>query len=83
MWAAVAQTLFICLYAFRPWWRAFVGRALFTKSLALAVLFDVAILNRYLDYPHEDVVFEWSFFVVVVGITLQLAALVREIRRDR
>lgn len=83
VWAAVCQTLFVALYLSRPWWRLFVGRALFTKSLALAVLFDIAIARHY--FPAAgwlDALFEWTFLAVVVGITLQLAALVVEVRND-
>lgn len=82
IWGATAQTLFILIYAFRPWWRAFVGQALFTKSLALAVLLDIAVVNKALDYRHEDLVFDVLYAGVVGGITFQLVALIVEGRSD-
>lgn len=83
VWAALAQTLFIVIYATRPWWRAFVGRALFTKSLALALLLDLAVARHYFDDPWLDLLFDVLFAGVVAGITFQLAALVHEVRHHR
>ena len=40
--AAVGQSLLVLLYATFPWYRTFLGRALFIKALTFVLLIDVA-----------------------------------------
>lgn len=84
LWVAtVFQVLFVALYATRPWWRHFVGRALFTKSLTLSVLLAVTLGNHYLVYRYQlqvSVVLLWLVAAAIVG---QTGALVKQIRLDR
>lgn len=74
--AAVAQTTFVLIYGTRKWWLSRVGRALFLKSLALAVLLDLSVVNTFVVYGWQEPVSA----VVIVGITVtilyQLYALV-------
>lgn len=74
--AAVPQTVFIVGYGFlNDWWTSWVGRALFTSSLALALLLDVSLVSYY--YP--DLIPAWVsniiLVVVVAGAFLKLTAL--------
>ena len=41
---APPATLFPILYAFRPWYRSLIGRALMTHSVGLALLIDISLL---------------------------------------
>lgn len=75
---AVGQTAFVLLYAVVPWWRDYVGRALFFKSLGLMVLLDVTVIDILIDYAAEDAVTVGLYWLVVVGICWQLGALVRQ-----
>lgn len=81
--AAVVQTLFVVTYGFSPWWRHFVGRALFSKSASLAVILWLTVVNHYLTYAYQlqvSVIATWS---VTVAICFQFAALVAQRRIDR
>jgi hypothetical protein len=73
---AVGQTAFVLLYGTAPWWRDFVGRALFAKSLALAVLVDAAVVALFLPVPAWFAVA--VYWLVAAGIWWQLGALVRQ-----
>ena len=44
--AAVACTVFVAVYATRPWWRSQMGRSIMLKDVALALVTWVAILKR-------------------------------------
>lgn len=82
--AAPAQTLFVIFYGIgSPWWRSVVGRALFTKSLGLALLIDISLLYNWLgdDYALREVVRLGVFTLIAVGAWLQLGALIYERRR--
>ena len=84
LWAAaVGQTLFVLVYGSRPWWRHFVGSALFTKSLSLALTLDVVLLNHYVDYPYERAVWLVLLFVMAVAVWSQFVALMCELRKHR
>lgn len=72
--AALGQTLFVALYMTFPWWRAFLGRALFFKAVAFALLVDVAVAGRIWDWPNEDATFVVLYGIVGVGIWCQLFA---------
>ena len=75
--AAIGQTWFVLRYASRPWRKHFVGRALMTKSAALAILLDLAIVHLIVDYRYEDIVEASLYWLVVVGIYRQVVAIER------
>lgn len=74
--AALGQTCFILLYATFPWWRSFLGRVLFVKSLTIGLLLLVAEVGRFLNWPYEG----WAIVVagaaVAVGIWGQVVAFI-------
>lgn len=84
---ALGQTAFVAAWISLPgWWREWIGRALMVKSGALAILFNLALVN----YIWPGTVPEWlakaSQLLIVLGVWSQLAALVHErwkARRDR
>jgi hypothetical protein len=75
--AAVGQTMFVLLYLTFPWWRNFLGRALFGKALAFALLVDLAVVGRMIDWPKEDVYFVVLYWVLAAGIWAQFIAFLR------
>lgn len=84
LWVAtIFQTLFVVVYATRPWRRHFVGRALFVKSLALMVTLQVTLANNYLIYPWQLQVSVILLWFVAAAIAFQFAALVAQWRIDR
>ena len=78
--AAVAQTTFIAIYATRPWWKVRVGRAIFLKSLALAVILDLSVVNDFLTYRYQEQISALAILFIAVTILYQLFALVRSPR---
>ena len=46
VFGAAACTVFVAVYATRPWWRSHMGRSIMLKDVALALLAWVAILKR-------------------------------------
>jgi len=77
LFAAVGQTLFALLYVTFPWWKNFLGRALFFKAVVFMVLVDVAVAGRIWDWPHEDAIFVGLYWVLGLGIWVQVAAFAR------
>lgn len=75
--AATGQTLFVLLYLTFPWWRNFLGRALFGKALVLAIVLDLVIVGRLFDWPHERLHFVILTWVLVIGIWAQTIAFFR------
>jgi hypothetical protein len=84
LWTAtILQTVFVALYATRPWRRHFVGRALFIKSVSLMLILQVSLCNQYLTYRYQlqvSVVLTWF---VAVAIAYQTGALIAQMRADR
>lgn len=78
--AAPAQTLFVLIYGTRsPWYRSLLGRALFTKALALGLLLDLSLVAHWWpDYPGQKPITIIIVALVLAGAWLQLAALLRE-----
>jgi hypothetical protein len=72
--SAIGQTLFVALYVSAPWWRDFVGRALFVKSIVLAVVFDIAVAAIWWVMPM--VVWQVLYWLIAAAIWQQFAALV-------
>lgn len=84
--AAVGQTWFTARYALLPWWTAPLGRALFINSLVLALVLDVVVISRLVNWPHEGATMTALFALLVVGILVRYVAfdsLSRKERRDR
>jgi hypothetical protein len=85
--ATVPQTLFILIYGTtNQWWLSWIGRALFTSSLALALLLNMSLVAYYyhdlLDQRESNVVIG----LVALGSCLKLFALLLDKRpgsRDR
>ena len=65
---AVGQTLFVLLYTTFPWWRTFLGRALFYEALAFALLVDTAVAVRVWDLWNEDVIIVALYGLVATGV---------------
>ena len=72
--AAVGQLLFLLLYGTFPWWRSFLGRALFVKALTVAILLSVWEAGRFFDWTHEEGTFALLGALVCVGIWGQVFA---------
>lgn len=73
---AVAQTLFVLIYGSRPWYRVRVGRALFFKSAALAVVLDLSVTNALVPpYRFQEQVGTVVIVLITVTILYQLVAL--------
>lgn len=75
--AAIVQTAYIAVYGTRPWWRHYVGRALFFKSASLLVVFWLTIVNTFFAYPGQEQVTTVALWVVAATIAYQFAALLR------
>lgn len=79
--AALGQTLFVLLYLSFPWWRSFLGRALFFKAVAFGILLDVAVIGQSFDWPHEDATFVTLYGLLAFGVWVQFVAFIRTKRR--
>lgn len=82
----LGQVIFVLLWGRLPWWREWIGRALMTKSTALAILIAAnLVLFWYLLITNKE--YKYSYEVrlavntlVTLGIWSQVVALVREMR---
>lgn len=97
MAASVPQTLFVLQYAVRPfgaaqWWLDRVGRALFLKATALAIVLDlltvhVLTLEPQVSFAAPRGGFEIAetigYWIVLVGVCYQYGALLRQRCEDR
>jgi hypothetical protein len=81
---AAAENAFVGFYNRRPWWRAWVGRALMTKSVGLMLLLDLAVVGYHVHYTYPQWVGLLVYGVIALGITGQLVVLlaVRNRRGD-
>ena len=87
-WALVigasAQTLFIIIYGTRPWWKHYVGKALFFKSLTLCIALWLSFSNIVLDpYPYQLEIAVASIWLVTISIVVQCVALIMKVGHDR
>src|SRR5688572_3775570 len=73
---ALGQTLFVLLYWTFPWYKTFLGRALFYKSLMLATIVDAFIVARILDVE-LDALFVVLYTMLGIGVWWQLIAFFR------
>lgn len=74
LFTALGQTLFVILYLTFPWWEEYLGRALFFKATAFALLVDVAVAGRVWDWEGEDVTFVILYWIVGIGVWFQMTA---------
>ena len=66
VFAAVACTVFVAVYATRPWWRSHMGRSIMLKDAALALVTWVAILKRVDELqPSLDL---WPHLIPLVAL---------------
>lgn len=75
---AIGQTLFVALYLTFPWYRSFLGRALFFKGLMLALLVDTGLFAR--EYPRLlawDAVFVILYGLLALGVWFQFLAFLK------
>lgn len=79
--SALGQTVFALLYLTFPWWKTFLGKALFFKAASFAVVMNVLLLGRTIDWPHEDATFVALYWVLAFGIWVQAFAFLRTRRR--
>lgn len=75
--AAIGQTVFVTLYLFFPWWKSFLGRALFYKAVVFALLLNVATVGFIFDWPFEDGAIVALYGLVATGIWAQNVAFIK------
>lgn len=75
--AAIGQTAFVILYMTSPWWKNFLGRALFGMALALLLIVDFAAISRIFQFGGADKVFAILYGVLATGIWMQFFAFLR------
>lgn len=82
---ATAQTLFVIIYGTRPWWKHYVGKALFFKSLALMIALWVSFGNiMFRDgYPYQTQIAVCAIWLVSITIVGQCGALIMKVGHDR
>lgn len=75
---ALGQSLFVVLYMTFPWYRTFLGRALFYKAFMLAVMIDLGLIATMepllLPWDH---VFVILYALLATGIWFQFFAFLR------
>lgn len=75
---ALGQTLFVILYLTFPWYRTFLGKALFFKAAILATLVDLGLVARtFPDLLDWSEVFIGLYFLLGFGVWFQLLAFLR------
>ena len=80
---AVGQTLFVALYMTFPWYKTFLGRALFYKAIMLGILTDLFLVARYFDFAGLDALFIAVYLLLGVGVWWQFFAFLRVRRAGR
>lgn len=78
--AAIPATAFVVLYPILSpqFWRSWIGRALFTSSLGLALLLDLSLAAKWFEWLAPRAVLTGILIVIALGAWLKLAALLRE-----
>lgn len=79
--AALGQTAFALFYLTLPWWRTFLGRALFFKAATFMLLLDIGVAGRIFDWPGEEATIVALYGLVSFGTWGQFAAFVHQGRR--
>lgn len=70
-----AQTLFVLIYASRPWWRVRPGRALLLKSATLCAVMWLSLVATFFVYPYQEQVTAVAVNAIAIAIVYQLVAL--------
>lgn len=78
--AALGQAVFVLLYVAFPWWKTFLGRALFFKAFAFASLLAVVSCGVAFDWAHEQTTFLVLYCALAVGIWYQVFAFIWVLR---
>ena len=73
----IPATGFPIVYAFAPWRKSRVGRALMTKAVGIALLIDLSMWGWVTPWDVPDWVVITVFAIVVGGVWMQFLALVR------
>ena len=84
--AAPPATIFPLIYGFTVrWWTFWIGRALLTSSVGLALLIDISLMYKWLgdDYLLRDIVRLTVYAILATGAWLTLFAILREKHRTR
>lgn len=81
--ATFAQTLFILIYATRPWWRVRVGRALMLKSASLCVVLWLTLVGTFLTYRDQEQVDALALCLIALAIVYQLVVLLLSPRNPK
>lgn len=73
-------TLFTLVYGLgSPWWRSRIGQAVFTSSLSLSLLLNLALVGVWLGpYPGHEWVGVGVFTLVCTGAWLKLFAILTD-----
>lgn len=74
---ASAQTVFVSLYLTFPWWRNFLGRALFGKAVMLALFINFAFAARVFGFGDHDVPFIILYLLLAAGVILEVVAFIK------
>ena len=77
VFAATGQTVFILLYLLFPWWKSFLGRALFYKAIVFGLLLNVVMVGLAFDWPFEAEVIVMLMGLVGTGIWAQNVAFIK------
>lgn len=81
---AIGQTVFVLLYMTFPWFKTFLGKALFYKAAVLAVLVDVGLFARLNpDAPAWNLTFTLLYTLLGVGVWVQFFAFLQIRTEDR
>ena len=78
--AAIPQTMFVITWGLLPWWKDFVGRALFFKSASFAILLDAAAAYIFLEGKYEDATIVGLYWLVALSCWWQFGALLKQLR---
>lgn len=77
--SAVAQTMFIFLYGTSPWWRHYIGQAMFIKSVSMTLLLDAEVIALlYPEYPHRAEVTAVVHVLIAAAVIWQLFAFLKQ-----
>lgn len=80
--AALAQTVFLLIFIWMPWYRTWVGRGVFAESLALALLLDLSLVGHWWGpYPYQKQIGLAVVGLVAFAACLRLFALLHEFWR--
>lgn len=80
--SALGQTAFVILWALLPWYRTWVGRALMSKSLALAIYLDfVVVVDHWGPFGGQQTLAVVLFGLITLGIWTQLGVIAFEVVR--